>query len=583
MKAYKENLPKSLIRKINDRLDFLYAHKAGAEFREKLLELVGRHVDTHNKGGERWNEKDMILITYGDSVINYGEPGLKVLHRFLNKHFRDTLSTVHILPFFPYSSDDGFSVIDYTGVNPDLGDWSHLESLRTDYKLMFDLVINHISRRSEWFTNYLQNVHPGRDFFIEAHPGDDLSKVVRPRSLPLLTPFEKPEGTKYLWTTFSDDQIDLDFSNPEVLFEMMKILLFYLARGASMIRLDAIAFLWKKPGTSCIHLPETHEVVKLMRDIMEAADPHSILLTETNVPNDENLSYFGNGDEAHMVYQFSLPPLLLHALYSGNASYLTQWASGKSDIPPGCTFFNFTASHDGIGVRPLEGLLPEEELIELIAVMKTNGGMISTRRTSDGKDRPYELNITYFDAMKRARHGRDHRQFERFISSQTIMMEMKGIPAFYIHSLLGTQNYYEGVEETGRARSINRRKWKENEIEGLLAEENLHSRVMQRLNRIMHTRRHQKAFHPDAAQEILDFGNEFFALRRTSTDKKQVIVCITNVTAIAATVDKNRVKGRIPDFDLFTKRSPAAATDTFELEPYQTVWLTDGNYFKRDD
>ncbi len=316
---------------------------------------------------------------------------------------------------------------------------------------------------------------------------------------------------------------------------------------------------------------------------MEAADPHAIVLTETNVPNEENLSYFGNGDEAHMVYQFSLPPLLVHALYSGNASYLTGWAESMPEIPDGCTFFNFTASHDGIGVRPLEGLLPDEELDELIGVMKRNGGMIYTRRTSEGKDKPYEMNITYFDAMKRVRNGRDDRQFERFITSQTIMMEMKGIPAFYIHSLLGTQNFYEGVEQTGRARSINRRKWKEGEIRELLTEENLHSRVMQRLNRIVKTRKHQKAFHPDAAQEILDFGNEFFALRRTSTDKKQVIVCITNVTDKTSTVDKARVDGKIPDFDLFTKRSPAAATDTFELEPYQTVWLTEGNYFKRDD
>jgi len=117
-------------------------------------------------------------------------------------------------------------------------------------------------------------------------------------------------------------------------------------------RLDAVAFLWKELGTNCLHLPETHELVKLFRDVCEIVAPRAIILTETNVPHAENVSYFGQGDEAHMVYQFSLPPLLLHAFITGNGQYLTHWASGLEPPPAGCTFFNFTASHDGVGVRP---------------------------------------------------------------------------------------------------------------------------------------------------------------------------------------------------------------------------------------
>lgn len=576
-------IPQHIRNQINSRLDFIYGEKADDAFRKRMFELIESHISGEQAKADRWDEKDILIITYGDSIKNNDEPGLQVLHRFLNKHLKESLSFVHLLPFFPYSSDDGFSVIDYKEVNPDLGDWRNVELLGSDYKLMFDLVINHISRESEWFINYLQGKDPGKDYFIEVRPGTDLSKVVRPRSLPLLTPVNSPDDTRYVWTTFSDDQIDLNFANPWVLYEMIGILLFYMSHGARMIRLDAIAYLWKEPGTSCIHLPETHEIVKLLRDVMELVDPQSILLTETNVPNKENLSYFGNGDEAHMVYQFSLPPLLLHALYSGNASRLTEWAKSISGIPGGCTFFNFTASHDGIGVRPLEGILAEEERDELIEAMKKNGAKISTRRQSDGTDSPYEINITYFDAMKRTIKGEDDLQVKRFIASQTIMMELKGIPAFYIHSLLATENHYEGVKETGRARTINRRKWHEDEIEELLQEETVRSRVMNELKQIIATRREQRAFHPEAHQEALDAGERFFAVRRTSIDGEKTLVCITNVTNKPVVFDQTKVKGPVPDFDLFTKSSPAAATDTFELAPYQTMWLTEGDYFKRDD
>ncbi len=583
MKTYADRVPEKTKQSINRRLDFLYEEKAGPGFRKKFLNLIGWYLHEKEADTQRWDQNDILLITYGDSVKNNEEPAIRVLHRFLNQYLSDELTFVHLLPFYPYSSDDGFSVIDYTEVNKELGNWDDVSRMEKDFKLMFDLVLNHISRKSEWFTNYLQDVHPGKDFFIEVHPGDDLSHVVRPRNAPLLTPFEKLDGIHYIWTTFSEDQIDLDYSNPEVLYEMMRVLLFYLDHGARIIRLDAIAYLWKKKGTTCLHLPETHVVVKLIREIMEAYDPKSILLTETNVPNRDNLTYFGDGDETNMIYQFSLPPLLLHALYSGNATYLTQWGTNVPDVPGGCTYFNFTASHDGIGVRPLEGLLPEDDLNNLVEDTRRNGGKVSMRRNSDGSESPYELNITYFDALRRTQDGEDDRQIDRFIASQTIMLEMRGMPAFYIHSLLATKNYYKGVEQTGRARTINRRKWNEHEIKELLSRDNVHSEVLNKLKRIIKTRKIQKAFHPDGKQEVFDIGKQLFALRRTSPDKKQQIVCITNVSSKTATVDKRKIDGPVPDFDLFTKLSPAAATDTFDLEPYQTVWLTEGSYFKRDD
>lgn len=561
----------NLRKQIKSRLDFIYKSEYNENIIERLFNRVEEVKKTVKGNNAKWTEKDILLITYGDSIINENEPTLKTLKTFLDKYLKDVLNYVHILPFFPYSSDDGFSVIDYRKVNPELGDWSHIKDLSADYKLMFDLVINHISQHSEWYQNYLQGKTPGNKYFIEVDPKLDLSKVVRPRSLPLLTPAKTPNGEKHVWTTFSDDQIDLNFANPDLLAEMIDIFLLYFEKGANMIRLDAIAFLWKEIGTNCLHLPETHEFVKLLRDITDYISPELILLTETNVPNKENLSYFGNNDEANMVYQFSLPPLLLHALYTSNSTYLTGWATSIPSLPSSNTFFNFTASHDGIGVRPLEGLLPENEFNSLVEGMKDFGGKISTKRNADGTDSPYEMNITYFDAMKGTHKGFDKLQEERFICSQTIMMSMKGMPAFYIHSLLGTKNYTEGVEKTGMNRTINRRKWKVCELQPLLEQESSHKRVLTVLKRLIHIRKGQKAFHPDTKQEVIDLGANLFTISRNNGE----LISISNISAQAQkikTADITANKERVLT-DIISEKVVSENRESLDLKPYQTVWL----------
>ncbi|OFY57143.1 MAG: alpha-amylase, partial [Bacteroidetes bacterium RBG_13_46_8] len=383
---------------------------------------------------------------------------------------------------------------------PDLGDWHDIENIEKEYDLMADLVINHVSQHHPWFINYLKNEEPGKDYFIAEDPHADLSSVIRPRSTPLLTKYASVDGFRHVWTTFSEDQVDLDFRNTKVLAEMIRIFVFYLQKGIRIIRLDAIAYLWKQAGTSCLHLPETHEVVKLLRTIGNAIHPGFLLLTETNVPNRENLSYFGDGDEAHMVYQFSLPPLLLYTLYSGNSGYLVKWLASLPETGRNCTFFNFTASHDGIGVRPLEGLLPADEVKTMLESMRHFGGRVSLKRNPDGNESVYEINITYFDAMKGTSGGMDEFQAERFLCSQLIMLALKGIPAFYMHSLLATPNDYEGINRTGRSRSINRRKYTDKEIRLLLNEDTVCRRVFNELKNGMNIRKSKPAFHPGSRQ-----------------------------------------------------------------------------------
>ncbi len=466
-----------------------------------------------NPHAKLWSEEDAILITYGDSVRREGERPLRCLCDFVREYLGEAVSMVHLLPFFPFPSDDGFSISDYEKVRPDLGSWADIAALGRTHDLMYDLVLNHCSASHEWFQQFLADQAPGRAYFHSLDPDTDVSLVVRPRTHPLLSPFETAAGKKWVWTTFSADQVDLNFGNPEVLLAFVDLLLLYVERGARVIRLDAIAYLWKTLGTTCIHLPQTHEVVKLMRDVLDEVAPGVILLTETNVPHEENVSYFGEGDEARMVYQFPLPPLLLHALRRGDASRLTAWAAALDAPPAGCTFFNFTASHDGIGVRPLEGLVPMDEVKEMAAEIKALGGKVNERSHADGSTTPYELNCTYFSALKN--QGDDaETHLRRFLLSQTLPMCLQGVPAFYLHSFTATENDLEGMARTGQNRSINRKQWSWNDLREALSGDAVAARVLSVLVERLRLRSGIPEFHPDVPQRILRFSDTVFAVRR---------------------------------------------------------------------
>ncbi|MBV66189.1 MAG: alpha-amylase [Halomonas sp.] len=533
---------------VHHYLTHLYGPRAG-----EVQRRIGQHLanfrtastasppaNTAGHDAPTWSEKDQWVICYGDSILDEGTPPLAVLDTFLQRYLGDAISGVHVLPFFPWSSDDGFSVIHYREVNSELGEWAHIQTLASHYDLMADLVLNHVSRESLWFVDYLTGSLPGRDYFIEVDPDTDVSQVTRPRSSPLLVPISTRRGTRHVWATFSEDQIDLNFENPDVLLEFVGILLFYLQQGVRIIRLDAVAFLWKRLGTSCIHLPETHTVVRLLRAIVDEIAPGTLLITETNVPHAENISYFGlerlakgAPDEAHMVYQFALPPLLLHTLTRGEATTLQTWLNSLPVLPEQCTYLNFTASHDGIGVRPLEGLLPDHERDALLELMHRFGGFVSMRSNPDGSDTPYEINITWFEAMCGTRRGPDPWQIARFLCSQAIMLSLQGIPALYIHTLTGTLNDVEGVERSGRLRSINRRRWQLDELALLLESPSTPTHdVFHALHRLLVQRRQEPCFHPNAPQRVIETPPELLAIERGPLRNGRRLLALYNVTDV---------------------------------------------------
>jgi glycosidase len=522
-----------------------------------------------------WSQRDVVLITYADQVRDSGVSPLQALTDFLIDHQLDRLiRCVHLLPFCPYTSDDGFSVIDYLAVDPESGTWDDIHRLGETFDLMYDLVLNHVSQKHEWFQQYLQGNPEYADFFIDQDSTVDLADVVRPRSLPLLTEFDSAAGLKHIWTTFSADQVDLNYANPKVMLAVIETLVEYARRGARIIRLDAIAFLWKEVGTTCVHLPQTHAAVRLMRQILDRTAPGTLVLTETNVPHEENISYFGDGtDEAHMVYQFSLPPLLLDAIHSADTTILRDWLKTLEPPTETTTFFNFTASHDGIGVRPLEGIVPAQRVASLVDTVAKHGGRVSLRRNADGTDTPYELNITYLEAVADAKLVSPAEHARRFLATQAIMLSMQGMPAIYFHSLVGSPNDHRGVEQSGQNRRINRRKYERSELELALADpHSLQRRVFDGYQRLLQVRAQQPGFHPNAKQQVIDLpGDGLLGFIRTASSGEQLAV-LANLSERPRKVDASVLPVELCYDELAQQR--IWQKEGISMRPFQVRWLT---------
>jgi len=550
-------------------LTFLYGVAKSPQLLERVERLLAEYHTRIKPRDGTLTERDSLLITYGDQVQTQNEKPLQTLNKFCKKYLTNVVSGVHILPFYPWTSDDGFSVVDYRQIDPALGTWDDVSAMQ-NFRLMFDGVINHISLQSEWFQGFLHDDSHYRDYFITIDGEPNLSQVVRPRALPLLTTFETPSGEKKVWTTFSADQIDLNFKNPEVLLEILDILLMYIERGATFIRLDAIAYLWKEIGTTCIHLPQTHHVIQFLRASLNEVAPHVQLITETNVPHADNISYFGDGtDEAQLVYNFALPPLMLHTFHTGDARILSDWARTLTLPSDKTTFFNFLASHDGIGLNPARGILSNADIDSLVDKAIIHGGLISYKHNADGTQSPYEMNINYFDALSNPNGNESlDLQVDRFIAAQAMMLSVVGVPGIYFHSLFGSRGWLEGVKQTGRNRTINREKCQFDELQNQLADENsLRSKVFTRCSHLLKARSSTSAFHPHGTQKILDIYSSVFAIERISLDEKSRALCLHNVSQGQISLSLNHESA----IDLFTGQKIQISNVT--LEPYQVVWL----------
>ena len=557
------------------------AEKTYHRILEKLDEF--RKVET-SSGRYVFSEKDIVLITYADQFQFEGKKTLKGLEWFANSYLSGIFNTIHSLPFFPYSSDDGFSVIDYYSVDHTFGDWSDIQALSKQFRLMFDGVFNHISRKSQWFQSFLSNDSKYSEYFISVNPQADLSAVMRPRTSALITRVQTEKGERYVWTTFSADQIDLNFANAEVLLEIIDVLLFYVKQGAKIIRIDAVPFLWKELGTNCINRPQTHAIIKVIRAVLDFAAAQVVLITESNVPFIENISYLGNidlknglSDEAQLIYQFSLAPLVLHALISGDSTKLTEWVSS---LPSPHNYFNFIASHDGIGLLPAKGILDDADIDMLIKRTQQHGGKLSYKTDTDGNQKVYELNITLYDFLNHPQSPNEKLDTARYLTSQVIMLELAGVPGVYVHSLFGSINCTRCIEQTKQPRTINREKFIIDQLKRDLSRETRSRIILEKYLKLVSIRRDHSAFSPVASQRALRLDARVFSLLRKNAHTNESILCIANMTpdAFSLEVDISELelpKSRSSFKDLFSgmRYRVDGNSLTIDLYGYQSLWL----------
>ncbi len=526
---------------------------------------------------KKWDESYAVLITYADGVYKKGEATLVTLRELLSKYFGSLSKVVHILPFLKSTSDGGFAVSSHKSIDEKFGSWEDLNSISNNHFLMADLVLNHVSSSHPWVQQFIKCQEPGLSNVFSPSQDLDWKNVIRPRSSSLFSQINTEDGQKQVWTTFGPDQVDLNWLNPKMTVEFLHLIITYLSNGIKWLRLDAVGFIWKESGTTCLHLPKAHSIVKILRILLNDLLKDGVLITETNVPQKENLSYLIPEDEADMAYNFPLPPLLLEAIITSRADILNSWICDWPELPETTTLFNFTASHDGVGLRALEGLMNEQRIKDLLINCEKRGGLVSHRRLSNGVDKPYELNISWWSAMEDPGRDSNRFQYERFLLTQLFVMSLKGVPAFYLPALLASENDIKNFSMTGQRRDLNREKFKSENLAAVFKNpESNANKNLRYLRSAMDVRAKLPQFHPQSQMECLSKSRSDIVVIKRGIGSKAIFT-IHNMT-------ENKINYRFMDYE-FNKlikndlnmqdylTTNKYNSNNIELDPFQVIWL----------
>lgn len=419
------------------------------------------------------------LICYPDRIGR----GLSDLADFVEAHLDEAIGGIHILPFYPSNADGGFSPLTHTQVDPAYGTWDDIQRLASRYDLCADLTVNHISDESEEFLDFLENGHDSEyaDLFVHVEKfgeitPDDLAKIhIRKEKEPFRT-ITFADGTRgQVWCTFTEKQIDLNYESDKTYQLMEHYIHFLTDKGIKLLRLDAFGYTTKRIGTSCFLVEP--EVYRLLEWVNEVAHQHGAeCLPEVH----DHTSYqYAIGRRNMHPYGFALPPLMLYSLLAANSVYLKNWLRM-------CPRNQITVldTHDGICIPDVEGVLPEEEIRNLIDNIDARSADPILRRSAaniHSVGSIYQLTCTFYDALMQ--------NDDAYIAARAIQFFTPGIPQVYYVGLLAGCNDHELMDETGELRDINRHFYEVAE-----AEQALEQPVVQRLLKLMRFRSHYPAF-----------------------------------------------------------------------------------------
>lgn len=452
-------------------------------------------------------DNKIMLITYADS---FGK-NLKELRLMLDTYFKKEIGAIHILPFFPSSGDRGFAPLTYETVDPEFGTWEDIDALAKDYELMFDFMVNHLSRRSEYFLDFIENHDNSqykdmflrfKNFWPQGEPTEEEVTMLNKRKphAPCVD-IELADGTtEKIWCTFSEEQMDLDL-NAEVTWDFVERSLECLMNhGASIIRLDAFAFATKKLGTSCFFVePEMWDLMKRVQDILDCRNVPMLPEIHDHYHIQEKIANHG-----YYVYDFALPVLVLHTIYTGSGERLKHWLK----ICPRKQYTTLD-THDGIGTVDVKDLLTDEEIDAVCSKTLEQGANFKMDYSAKAKDKPvvYQINCTYYSAV-----GSD----EAYLLSRAIQFFAPGIPQVYYVGLLAGENDYELMKRTDFPRNISRHNYTIEEI----AEE-VKKPVVKKLNKLMRFRNAYPAF--DDACIVEDAEDHILKIHRVNGQYEAIL------------------------------------------------------------
>lgn len=402
-------------------------------------------------------KNEAMLITYADSMGR----NLKELNEVLDKHLQGVVGGVHLLPFYPSSGDRGFAPMDYTKVDPAFGDWAEIEEMSQKFYMMYDFMINHISQQSPYFQDFLEKKDESqykdlfiryKDFWPNGEPTEvdvDLIYKRKPRA-PYVEVTFKDGSKEKVWCTFDEQQIDLDVTTETTKKFVKDNLTFLAEKGASIIRLDAFAYANKKIGTNCFFVePDIWEMLNLSKELVE---PYGVtVLPEIHEHYSIQLKI---ADQDYYVYDFALPMLVLHALYSGKVNRLAHWL----EICPRKQFTTLD-THDGIGVVDVKDLMTDEEAEMTRESLYSQGANVKKKYSSAAYNNLdiYQINCTYYSAL-----GNDD---QAYLLARAIQCFAPGIPQIYYVGLFAGENDIELLESTKEGRNINRHYYTKDEID----------------------------------------------------------------------------------------------------------------------
>lgn len=568
-----------IISEIRNALKVVYEQDYVQALKE-IEALIEKYGASENLAKTSFKNSEAFLFAMPDALQDGVNKPLETLLNFVSENCAGLFSTLHVLPFCSTAHLNSTAVLDFKTGDPKLGDFDVFTKKDYGLKFMADIELNHVSNRSPWLKNYLDDMEGYENLFMTTWNDFDYDKVYSDGHKPHFDHQQKIHHGKplLLLSTKGEGVIDFNYGDYHTFIRMLDVILYYTSQKFAALRFLDVDYIWKDPSFAWEGHLKSHYLLKIIRSVMDIVNPDMALAIANPSKRGMAFSYLGSGrDEMQFIYNEALPALLVHAMLNGNSRRLSRWVLSLETGSTFTSLLNASASYDEIDLRPLEGILPKASIESLARHALESGGSVEYYQREDGIKAPEKLHVGFLDIMHKKGDSREL-TVKRFMASQALQAILPGIPAVYLHAFLGSTNYagpgrgdlarwvlstHESLDVTALVDELNN----PNSMRGM---------VFKAYSEMLRIRNQQPAFNPRAGFEVAVIDPSVFTLRRYAL--KQTIWTFTNTSAGYRRVSLDSL-GYFAEFvDLISGKE--FKSSQIELGPYEYLWLTpksDGN------